>query len=161
MRLFPALLQLFASFVFVMFYLKQDACLQQNYFILCGCVMCQFSWPTSQHQRTTPVIMGQATSRINSYLFKALFSCCKKVECFFCSLAHVLMHLNHILNLFEEPPVSWWTLLPFLVRFLPKCFLSVWAFTCQSLIFTRRIHSTHFSKPNVFFLLSFSRILCA
>lgn len=154
MRLLPALLQLFASFVFVMFCLKQDACLQENYFILCGCVMCQFSCPNSQHQRTTPVIMRQATSRINSYLFKALFSCWKKVECCFCSLAHVFSSCAdasqpHFPNLFEEPPVSWCTLLPFLVRFLPKSFLFIWAFTCQSLIFTR-IHSTHFSKPNVF-----------
>lgn len=31
----------------------------------------------------------------------------------------------------------------------PKPFLFVWVSTCQCLIFTR-IHSTHFSKPNVF-----------
>lgn len=46
-----------------MFCLMQDAFLQQNGFILSSCVLCQFSCPTSQHQRTTPV-MGQAASRI-------------------------------------------------------------------------------------------------
>lgn len=41
----------------------QYECWQQNYFILSSCVLCQFSCPTSQQQRTPPVIMRQAASR--------------------------------------------------------------------------------------------------
>lgn len=66
------------------------------------------------------------------YLFKALFACCRRVECCFCSWAHstALMRLSHLLNLLEEPPVSWCTLLPFFVS--PKPFLCVWASRCQA-----------------------------
>lgn len=65
----------------------QDACLQQNYFILSSCVLCQFSCPTSQHQRTTPVIVGQAASRIVLTSSKHYFPAAGRLRSFYCANA--------------------------------------------------------------------------
>lgn len=125
--------------------------LAAKYFVLSSCVPCQFSCPTSQQQRTAPVIMGQAASRADLTSSEHYFPAAGGLNA--ASVAQpVLLHwcISTTFNLHEEPPVSWCTLLPFFVSLRPSS--SVWASTCQWLIFTRRTHSTHFSKPNVFHL---------
>lgn len=99
----------------------QDACLQQNYFILSSCVV-----PNQAAPENNTCYCGAGSQQNSSYLFKALFSCCRRAECCFCSWAHstVLMHLNHLLNLLEEPFMSWCALLPFFLSAQNRFYLS-------------------------------------